>query len=250
MSLVPLLQSCRACGRADGKQQPAGKPTYRVGLSAEYPPFEFQRDGRIVGLDVDLAQALGRELDAAIVIQEMEFSALVPALQAGRIHMAISGMSRTPQREQNVSFSDVYYPNRLAAVGLSGNVAMQQKRLENRRIGAQLGTVMQRYANKVEGARVTALAQHPQLLQELKLGRIDVLVCEQAQAAEFVRAHPQLTSWIIGPMEGDAGYAVGFAKNSLLRDPVNRALQRLREEGELDTLIRKWVGEKRTGNGT
>ena len=243
MSLAPLLQSCRACSEIDGEQQPAVKTTYRVGLSAEYPPFEFQRNGQIVGLDIDLAHALGRELGATIVIQEMQFSALVPTLRSGRIHMAISGMSRTEQRANNVDFSQVYYQSRLAAVGLKSSASAGQKQLEGNRIGAQLGTVMQRFANGVKGAHVVALEQHPQLLQELKLRRIDVLLCEQAQAAEFVRVDSGLVAWSVGPAPVGEGYAIAFTKHSPLRDPVNQALQRLREKGELDALIHKWLGE-------
>ncbi|MEM7402697.1 MAG: ABC transporter substrate-binding protein [Myxococcota bacterium] len=213
---------------------------YRVGLSADYPPFEFQQNGQLVGFDVDLAHLIAHELEAKVVFQEMDFAGLIPSLQAGRIDMIISGVSRTPEREKNVDFSRPYYQNHLAAVTLQKELLATQK-LEGKRLGAQLGTVMYEFVQQVPKASVVALSQHHQLLQALKSGHIDVLICEKAQAHAFQQSDPKLYYWLVGKV--GTGYSVALAKQtkSTLRDQVDQAITQLQRSGKLDALQQKWL---------
>ena len=76
-----------------------------VGVSPDYPPFEYTEDGKIVGFDIDFMHILGEKMGKKIEIKEMEFSSLIPSLNSGKINLIISSLSKNPEREKNVSFS-------------------------------------------------------------------------------------------------------------------------------------------------
>src|SRR4051812_47325674 len=83
-----------------------GEKTLVMGFSADYPPFEFKKNGEVVGLDIDVAREVAQALGFSLVLQDMDFSALIPALQSGRIDFAMSGMTLNEERKKNVDFSD------------------------------------------------------------------------------------------------------------------------------------------------
>src|SRR5689334_958577 len=79
-----------------------------VGTSADNPPYEFMEKDKIVGFDIDLIEAIAQELGKEIVVKNMEFSALVPALTSNHIDLAIAGISANEVRGEAVDFSDTY----------------------------------------------------------------------------------------------------------------------------------------------
>src|SRR4051812_42225136 len=86
-SLILLaIQGCSGSAKQEQK-------ILRLGLSADYPPFEFKQDGKVVGFDVDLATELAQELGFSLEIQDMDFSALIPSLNSGRVDFVMSGMA-------------------------------------------------------------------------------------------------------------------------------------------------------------
>lgn len=89
--------------------QPEGAPL-RVGMDLRYPPFETQDSaGEPFGISVDVAEAFGEYIGRPVEIVDTNFASLIPALDAGEIDVIIASMSRTPEREQAVDFSDPYF---------------------------------------------------------------------------------------------------------------------------------------------
>ena len=105
-------QGCNLNSKADAK-------ILRLGLSADYPPFEFKKDGRVVGFDVELAEELAKDLGYSLEIQDMDFSALIPSLTSGRVDFVMSGMAVNEERKKNIDFSDIYYTGKFAVISLS-----------------------------------------------------------------------------------------------------------------------------------
>jgi ABC-type amino acid transport substrate-binding protein len=91
--------------------EPAGtllKGEFRIGISPDYPPLAYKFRGQLVGLEVDFANQLGKELDKHITFVETPWSALIPALVDGKIDIIMSGMSITEERAKRVSFTEPY----------------------------------------------------------------------------------------------------------------------------------------------
>ncbi len=216
-----------------------------VGLAADYPPFESKKNGEIIGFDVDLAREIAKELGYELTLQDMEFSALIPSLQTGRIDFAMSGMTVTEERKKNLLFSDTYYTSSFSVIFQKSGPFSSEQDLAGKKIGVQLGTTMEKYAKakaKIDPTiQVISLAKNPVLIQELKSGRLQGVISEDVQAIAFVEANPELGHALLAKT-GD-GYAIGFQreKGLALRDSVNQVIHKLKNSKFLDKLKQKWL---------
>lgn len=212
----------------------------RVGLSADYPPFESYQKGELVGLDVDIAKAIGEALGLEVEFKEMAFSSLIPAVQAGHIDMAISGLTKNDKRLKRVDFSQNYYVNEFAIITLKETkIEMPLRKIEGK-VGAQLGSTMESYAKEhFPSHEVVSLENNMALIEQLKLGRVTAVVCEKAQAKAFVSVNPLLESHELD--QTGEGYAVAFKKNSAWQPLVDEALLNLKKTGALETLKQRWI---------
>ena len=80
-----------------------------VGTHAGFKPFEYIQDGKVVGFDIDLSREVAKSLGKELKVEDMGFDGLLPALETGQVDMVVAGMTKTPEREKNVSFSKSYY---------------------------------------------------------------------------------------------------------------------------------------------
>ncbi len=80
----------------------------KVATSATFPPYEYYNEAEIVGIDMDLAAEIARRLGRRLVVEDMEFDAIVNAVQSGKADLGIAGMSVTPDRLKNVDFTNPY----------------------------------------------------------------------------------------------------------------------------------------------
>lgn len=217
--------------------------TYVMGVSADYPPFEYMQAGQIVGFDIDLARELAKELGFNLKIEEMDFSNLIPALQTGRIDFAISSMVPTLARSHNVSFSDVYYSN-IYAMLMQKHVDVDMvMAYKDKKIAAQIGSSMQQYLQdkqkEVPTLEIIALAKTPQMVEELRLGRIDGILLDDRVATELMNKNADFKIAKIADFNGDN--AIAFKKDSPLVAQFNIALAKLKTNGKLNELEKTWL---------
>jgi ABC-type amino acid transport substrate-binding protein len=231
-----------------------------MGVSPDYPPFEFSKGGTTVGYDIDLAQALAKEAGVSLVIQDLDFSSLIPSLQSGRIDFAMSSISANEERKKNVDFSDPYFLSSFALLTREDGSVVQESDLPGKIVGVQLGSTMEKHAKILKerhpGMEVVSLSRNPILIQELKSKRLDGVLVEDLQAAAFVVANPHL-KFVSLSNSGD-GYSIAFRKqknlpktasegsflHAPLRDRMNAALKKLKADGTLDELKNKWLLKK------
>ena len=84
------------------------KKSLRFATNATFEPFEYYQNGKIVGIDVDVANAIGDVLGVDVEILDMEFDAIITSVQAGKADAGIAGITVTPEREKNIGFTDSY----------------------------------------------------------------------------------------------------------------------------------------------
>ncbi len=82
---------------------------YKIGTTAEYPPFETLENGKIVGYDVDVIDEVAKKIGIKYEWKDMNFDGLISALQSQKIDVVIAGISSTPEREKVVIFSTPYH---------------------------------------------------------------------------------------------------------------------------------------------
>ncbi len=217
-------------------------PVLKVGISADYPPFEYIQNGKIIGFDVDLAKEITKELGFALQIIEMDFSGLMLSLQQGKLDFVISNISINEKRKQNTDFSIPYYEGSIAAVSLSNMHIVNSDNLYEKAVGVQVGSTMEEFIReRVVSSKINliTLQKVPQLLQELKLGRIDVVLVDQTQVAQIKDKMPEMTAMVLE--DTISQYAIAFQKNSALTEKFNQAIQKLKDSGFIASLEEKWL---------
>ena len=231
-----------------------GKETLTMITSPDYPPYEFYetKDGerKIVGFDIDIANYIKKELGFKLKIAQSDFNGLIPALQANRADFVMAGMTPTPQRRENVDFSIIYYEAQDTIVASKSSNLTKPEDLSGKIVGVQLGTIQEQnakqIAEKVANIKLKQLNKVPEIVQEIKAGRIDAAIVEDTVALGFVKANPDLQFNVIPSIENASGSAIAFPKGSQLVQPFNDVLQKMKNNGELERLSKKWFSANPT----
>jgi polar amino acid transport system substrate-binding protein len=241
-----IVQS--GCGESPKEEKQAGtKEPIKMGTSADQPPFEFYRTGdgetQIVGYDIDLAKKIGEELGNTVEIKDMDFSTLIPALQAGRVDFVMAGMTPTPERKQNVDFSISYLKFPVTAITQKQLTVQSAQDLKGKKIGVQLGSaheqIAKEWAKDDPSITVVSLNKLGDLIQELIVGRIDAALMETAVAHSYVKLTPQLKVNLLPKYQLE--FAVAFQKGSPLVEKFNKIIDQLEKSGQLEALKKKWI---------
>jgi ABC-type amino acid transport substrate-binding protein len=217
--------------------------TMIMGTSTDYPPFEFAKQGVAIGFEIDLMREATKRLGYELKIQDMEFSGIIPSLKAGRIDFGASGFTQTEARRKAVAFSKEYYKNPMYMLHASASANKDRLRSFDRvTVAAQLGTLMNIYLldKQAQGNKINVIALHSnlQILEELKLGRIDGMVVDKSIALKFAENTPGLECFELADSLGSI--AAVFPKDSDLVTQFDQVLDDMQLDGTLETLIKKW----------
>lgn len=219
-----------------------------VGMSADYAPYEFHyidENGKDVigGFDVDIANEIANKIGVNLVIQEMDFDALVSALPAGKVDLVISGMNPTEERAKVVDFSEVYYNSKHGILVRAEDADKYQTfaDLEGAKVGVQLGSTQEKIAKtEIPNVNLQQLSNINNLILELKAGKVDAIVMEKPVAEMAVKSNPELAVGKPIYEEQTGGNAVGITKNNpQLLAKVNEVITELNESGKMDEYIEK-----------
>lgn len=214
-----------------------------VVTSAEYPPFEYMQEGKIIGFDIDLAYLIGKKLGLPVEVKSMQFSGILPSLLAGKADFAISTITITNERKKQIDFSLPYYFEQMAVVFKKGAPITTVQSLCGKKAAAQLGTTMALWLkSNVQCAQIDLLDSNPLAIEALKAGKIDFVVMDGTQAVIFANKNQGLESKPI--VAAKDGYGIAFAKQSKLLPKVDAVLKLLQDSGEIEKLKHKWLGVK------
>ena len=216
--------------------------TLRMGTNATFPPYEFVGDdGNVQGIDADIAAAIADKLGMKLEITDMEFDSLIPALQSDTIDVALAGMTVTPDRQENVDFSDSYAKGVQVIIVKDGSDIASPDDLEGKNIGVQTGTTGDIYCTDDYGQEnVKQFNNGPLAVAALMNGQIDCVVIDQEPAKNYVAANSGLK--ILDTAYADEDYAIAIKKgNTELLDKVNGALKELQDDGTVQSIVDKYI---------
>ena len=106
--IVVMLMVLTLCLAVTGCGKKSSKDKIKFGTNAEFPPYEERQRGDIVGFDVDMMNAVCDYLNYELLIEDMAFDSVIPAVQSGKADVGVAGLSVTPDREKNVLFTNNY----------------------------------------------------------------------------------------------------------------------------------------------
>jgi polar amino acid transport system substrate-binding protein len=227
----------------------ADPPPLRVGMELGYPPFEMVgADGQAEGVSVEMARALAADLGRPLVIENMSFDGLIPALKTGKIDLIISSMTATEERRKSIAFSEPYVRTGLAILVRNGEEAPGIEALNRagKRVAVKRGTTGHLYAlDHLKNARLLVLDKENTAVLEVAQGRADAFLYDQLSVLTNWKRNRDSTRAILTPFQVEV-WAVGLRKGEEdLRDRVNAFLDRYRAQGGFDRLAEKFFPEER-----
>ncbi|OOM76171.1 ABC transporter substrate-binding protein [Clostridium sp. BL-8] len=213
-----------------------------IGTSADFPPYEFHtnKDGKdeIVGIDIDIAKEVAKDLGVELEVKDMDFDGLLVALQANKVDMVFSGMTPKPERKENADFSDIYYEVTQTYITRKADAdkIKSEDDLKNLRIGVQKSSVQEDLAkDKFDAANIKSLTKVTDLMLDLKNNKVDAVLLESPIAEFNAKKNDDLAVSSINFKDDEGGYAIAMPKNSPeLVSSVNKTIQRLKDEKKID----------------
>jgi polar amino acid transport system substrate-binding protein len=220
-----------------------------VGTSADYPPFEYVENGKIVGFDIELITALLEELGYTVEVQDIGFDSLVPSLVTGKIDVIAAAMTITPLRLEKIDFTNSYYNSDQSILlpADSDVIIDEDEDLSNLTIGAQTGTtgelwVIENLIN-VENATMTddqlkRYDTYTLAVLDLDNGNVDALILDNPVAESFAKDEDRKVEYVI---QTDEYFGFGVAKgNDDLLNGLNKELESFMESDDWANLLNKY----------
>lgn len=220
-----------------------------VATSPDYPPFEFMVSengkSKIVGADIDLAQKIADKLGVELELKAMDFDALLPALQAGKVDVVITGMTPNEKRKKAVDFSDIYFKGENAVIVNAKDAGKftSEDQLKKAKLGVQKGSIQETYVkDNLKVTNYKALVAVPDLIADMKNGNIDAVVLNSKVAGINVTKYDgikvvenlKLTS---GGDEEAMAVAIKKGDNADLIKLTNEVIKELQDSGEYDKIL-------------
>lgn len=222
-----------ACGSKDNEK-------LVMATNAEFPPYEFHDGNDIVGIDVDIAQALAEELGVEFQIEDMAFEAIITAVDSGKADIGLAGLTVNEERLESVDFTDSYTTATQVIIVKEDSPVNSPEELEGKKIGGQIGTTGIIYAEDIEGANIERYSKGFEAVQALSQGKIDAVIIDVNPAKEFVAKTEGLK--IIDKEFTTEEYAIAVKKgNTELKEKLNKALAKLKESGKLAEIEAKYI---------
>lgn len=215
----------------------------KVGLEGTYPPFNYQdENGKLTGFEVDLAEALAKELGVKAEFQPTKWDGILAALESKRLDVVINQVTITDERRQKYDFSKPYTVSGIQALVRKDQPVFEKPEdLAGKRVGVGLGTNYEQWLREnVPDAVVRTYDDDPTKYQDLRAGRIDAILIDRLAAFELMR---QTRGALVLSGEPFARQEAGVAMrkgDAELLAAINGAIDRLRSNGTLAELSKKW----------
>lgn len=223
----------------------------RIATEGAYPPFNFtQPDGKVAGLEVDLANALCERMKRPCTVVAQEWDGIIPGLLAKKYDAIMATMNITPERAKAIGFSIPYMvvPAYFVAPAKS-TIDGSPASLRGKTIGAQVSTTHSRYVEKHLGndATLKTYDTASNLLADLKAGRLDAAITTGATASDWVKGDGGKSVKLVGQPVIDAdvfgpGIGVGLRKeDTALKQSFDEAIRAVVQDGTLARIAVRYV---------
>ncbi|NHN32217.1 transporter substrate-binding domain-containing protein [Paenibacillus agricola] len=225
----------------------AGKK-FIIATDATYAPFEYEENGKFVGIDIDLIAAIAKLEGFEYELKPMDFKGIIPAITSNQIDAAIAGMTITDERRNALDFSEGYFESGTSAIVNINNKAIQSPEdFKGKTFAVKKGTVGAKYAEEHKetyNATIKYFDDTPSSFQEVSINNADVTFEDYPVIAYMLSVNKDAKLKIAIPKLAieNYGFAVNKGKNKELLTAFNSGLNKLKQNGEYDKILAKYLG--------
>lgn len=241
-----------ACGSSSGDswQQIHEAGILRIGVDPTYPPFAFDDEGTLTGIDVDLGRALAAELGLEPQFTYFGYDGLYDALTTGQVDVLISALVIAPERTKDIAYTTPYFDAGLFLVApASANPATEMSDLGGASLAVELGTLGHvealQWQRRLAGLTIQTYSSLGEALDSLSAGENDAALVDYISARLYIRDHPiagaDLTYSSVPVVSEPYALAVRIEDRTLLAK-LNDALGRLESSGRLHEIVESKLG--------
>ena len=241
---VALSLSLAACGGGGGG---GGEQAEEIVVASDiaYPPFEYEEDGQPTGFDIELMREIGRRANLTPQFQNVTFDGIIGGLQSGNYDAAISAMTITDERREQVDFSDPYFNADGALMVRSGSDIRTTDDLAEANVGVQIGTTFadQATALREEGkvAEVTTFDTGEDAFAALENESVDAVLADFPFAKDKADSSDGRLE-VVQTISTGEQYGIALPKDSEYLEPINEALQEIKDDGTYARLYEEYIG--------
>ncbi|TAL84360.1 MAG: transporter substrate-binding domain-containing protein [Candidimonas sp.] len=218
----------------------AASDTIRVVTDATFPPMEFTKAGQRTGFDIDITEALAKEMGKKVAWTDIDFKGLIPAIVSGRADAAMSAIYITAARAKVVDFTDPYYAGGLVVLTKKNGPIKSLKDLNGKKVSVQVGTKSVQYLqdNYPKVTRIE-VEKNEEMFNLVEVGRADAAVTGKPAAKLYAQHNPALT--VLPEQITTEEYGIAVSKNEpKLTKEFNEALKRIKANGTYQKIVNKW----------
>lgn len=239
---VIVLAACGGNSEEASGTEDDGKLKLVAGTEATYAPMEYiDENGEIVGIDIDIVNAIAEEIGAEVEFQNIGWDPLFPAVKNGEIDFAVSSITITEDRKEEYDFTEPYYvANQLILVPEDSDIKSFQD-LKDKRVAVQISTTGHEVVKKLLGEtsdQIVAPENLPLAINEMLNGNADAVVGDNAPVLEYMKSNPDVVLKTIEDDEFEKEYYGLMVRkgNTELLNILNEGIQKIKENGKLEEI--------------
>jgi ABC-type amino acid transport substrate-binding protein len=226
----------------------ANEKIYMIGTEPYFPPFEYADENsssNIIGFDVDLINAIAADQGFKVQWKDLEFDALIPALQSGQIDIIASGMTITAEREEAVDFTEPYINAGLAlAVAADNEDIKGVNDLQGKVAAVQQGSTGSQEAEKLKAegkiGDIIYLAHVNDIILNIQNGRADFMINDLPVTKAYMSQNPGVVKIVDDELKSDSyGFAVKSGNTELI-NMLNQGIENVKQDGTYDQIMAKY----------
>ncbi|PNK61087.1 ABC transporter substrate-binding protein [Psychrobacter sp. FDAARGOS_221] len=251
LSTLALSVALTACGgqseaeKAEGAEGNANSEAQTLTIATEgaYAPFNYtDSDGNLGGFDVDISNALCEQMQATCEIVSQDWEGIIPGLKAKKYDAIVAAMSVTPERAQQVDFTDPYFTNSLVFIATKDSDfdPTQEQMINGRKIAAQRSTISSQWLETTyPQADIQMYDTLNNAFLDLESGRVEAMISDKLPAIDWLSSNKDEFTIKGDDIEIDDNFAIAVRKEDPLKQQLNEALTAIKADGTYDAIKEK-----------
>jgi polar amino acid transport system substrate-binding protein len=236
-------EGTEAAGGAGEEESSGGGEKLTVGSDIPYPPFEQGKKGSYTGFDVEMMEAIGKEIEREPEFIDSSFETIFRDLAQEKFEAVMSAATITEEREKVVDFSLPYYLSEQAILVKEGSEITGLSDLKGKVVGAQQGTTgLELGKEKAEASELRPFPEGPDADNALKAGTVEAVIIDAPVAKQQAEELGGIE--IVEKVPTEETYGIAIAKgNTELLESINEGLKMTIEDGSYAKVYEKWFKE-------